>query len=92
MPVSGFVIEQLTRGHPYCRIETDSPPDLQIIGGHWDFQRNQMVLTVTSSTFDDMPEGSILMEWVPTITLHMDETAQLLEIVHRGMQQEATDS
>jgi len=46
---------------------------------------NTITLTVTSASFDDIPEGQNLPVWNPTVTLHMDETAILLDIVHKSM-------
>lgn len=76
-------MERIFGGHDYSRMETDWPADAEITFANWEPDRNQLMLTVTSTTFDDVPEASLLPEWTPTITLYMDETAQLLNIVHR---------
>lgn len=85
--VSAFWLDMAFRGHDYSRWETNWPADAEIINAVWEPERQLIVLNVRSSEFDEVPDGYVIPEWTPTITKHMDETAQLLDIVHRSMEE-----
>lgn len=89
--VSSFWLQMVFRGHDYSRMSTDWPDDAEITNATWDQSRGCIVLTVQSATFDEVPFGNIIPEWSPTITKHLDETAALISMTMRGME-EATDS
>jgi hypothetical protein len=78
-------IEQILHGHEYSRLETDFPADAEIVYALWNQDKNQLVLTVTSATYADVPDGSYLPNWSPTVTVYQDEAARLIDIVHRSM-------
>lgn len=85
--VSAFWLDMAFRGHDYSRLETNWPKDAEIISAVWEPEFQLIVLNVVSSEFDEVPTGFVIPEWAPTITKHMDEAAQLLEIVHRSMEE-----
>lgn len=82
--VSAFWLELVFRGHDYSRITTDWPADAQITNATWDQNRSLITLTVQSARFGEVPAGNNIPEWSPTVTTHMDETAQLIELTRRN--------
>lgn len=85
VPIGSTWLQFVLRGHDYSRMVTDWPEDAVVTFADWSPDRGSITLTVLSETFDDVPEGHVIPQWSPTITLYMDETAQLLDLVRRGM-------
>jgi hypothetical protein len=73
---------------PMVRIETNLPEDARIVWSGWDPDRQVVLLNVTSETFDEVPELSVIPNFDLQATRHTTIEAELANIIndeHRKM-------
>jgi hypothetical protein len=72
------ILRLILAGSPGVAITSDWPADAQIVAGNWSHDKGLLILTITSSIFDEVPTGNVIPDWNPTVTAHAVSPSDLM--------------
>ena len=70
-------------GHPLNKVESDLPTDARVLSVDTDPGRRSIWFTVESSTFAEVPDGHVIPQWQPTMTVSVTEMSMLADLVSK---------
>lgn len=81
IPVGFDVLIGMLMGHPLCEMTSNIPAEAFIQAVHIDPARRTVILTTESATFVEVPDGSLITDFLPTHTVTVTEMAMLADLI-----------
>lgn len=74
---------EILAGHEMSKVTTDIPADARVHAAEVDNSRRCVILTVESATFAEVPDGHVIPNFNPAVTVSIDEMSMLADLVSR---------